>query len=366
MPFLARGRCFFSQAIFTFLLSTSLVAHAEEDYETNIDLQGRAIAIDQALPSSPRNKGRKLQSGWVLMSHVVTADGQAIDPIIMNSSGGVAFENEVRAVSKSWRYEPSPAGAELPLNITNIRFTIRGRGKGTTRRFARYAQHIMKNLHADDIEAARKIADDAVELGGWNLYESTILWLMLGRVEGAEGDEVEKLEMYQRALAVSDEISLRRDARIDLLSDIFKLEADFGQLSAAMQTIATLQAAPGSSAALERLSPRIEEIRTILESDPEITAKATVMNPCDCAEGTPLWHYIPTRRIFSFANASGTVERFEARCEGQRISGTIEPDTSWTLDPEWGFCRIFVFGDDGATFEFLEHSKNAEDKSTKL
>jgi len=365
MDFVARGTVFFNRAVLATLIFAPMIAVAEEDFETNMEFEGLAIAIDPALPSSPRDKSRRLQGGWVQMSYVVTADGLAIDPIIMNSSGGVAFENQVRTVSESWRFEPSLTGAELPLNMTDTRFTIRGRGKGTTRRFARYAQHIMKNLHSDDIESARSIADDALELGGWNLYESTILWLMLGRIEGAEGDEVEKLEMYRRGLAVSDERSLQRDARIDLLEDIFALESKFGQFSAAMQTIAVLQKVPGSDAALERLSARIEEIETTLESDPEIVAHATVMNPCDCDEGTPLWNYVPARRLFSFANTSGNVERFEARCEGQRISGAVEADKTWTLNPEWGLCRIFVFGDDGATFDFLEHLQSAEGDATK-
>jgi len=45
----------------------------------------------------------------------------------------------------------------------------------------------MTNLHYERPEAARKEVDSAVELGAWNLYESSMLWLVIGRVEGAEG-----------------------------------------------------------------------------------------------------------------------------------------------------------------------------------
>lgn len=361
MTIQTRGRILFCRAALALLVATPMTAIARDEYQTDVDHHGRAIAIDRPSAAWPRRQGRLLQEAWVKMSYVVTADGRAIDPIIINSSGGINFENEVRKVSESWRFKPSVSGMELPYNLVDTRFTLRGQGKGTTRKFARYAQHIMKNLHNGDVEVARKHADEALRIGGWNLYESTILWLMVGRVEGAEGDDVGKLEMYRRGLAVSNERSLRRNARIDLLEDIFELESTFGQYSAAMRTLTTLKDVRGSNAAIERLAARAEEITTMLENDPVLVANAIVVNPCDCDAGKALWDYVPVRRTFSFANLNGNVERFEARCELQRLSGAVETDQQWTLEADWGFCQIFVFGDDGATFDFLEHSPGTED-----
>jgi len=338
-----------------------MAAMADDSYETDARYGGLAVAIDRALPSSPHHKGRRLQEGWVQMSYVVTPDGHATDPIIVNSSGGSAFENEVRKVSESWRFEPTITGAELPLNVVNTRFTVIGRGKGATRIFARFARHIMRNLHEGRIAAARKEADAALERDGWNLYESTILWLMLGRVEGAEGDDVDKLEMYKRGLAVSNERSLRHKARIDLLEDIFQLEFQFGQYSAALKTLDTLREVPGSGAAVTRLTPYATKIQASLENEPRLLANAKVSNPCDCAASIALWDYIPIRRIFSFANLNGNVERFEARCERQRLSAAVETDKHWILGADWGSCQIFVFGDDGATFDLVEHLPDGED-----
>jgi len=357
----ARGKLFLYQTALAVLVAMPMNATARDNFETVADYNGLAVAVDQALPEFPRHVPRRLQEAWVQVSYVVTPEGRAVDPIIINSSGGPEFEDEVRKVTESWRFEPSATGAELPFNVANTRFTIRGRGKGTTRRFARFAQHIMKGLHNGDVEKARKEADTALNLGGWNLYESTILWLMVGRVEGAEGDSVGQLEMYRRGLAVSDELSLQRGARIDLLEDIFKLEAGLGQYSAAMQTFAVLGEIKGSEAAVKRLATRAEEIALTLERDPVLVANAIVTNPCNCDAGVALWDYVPARRTFSFANLNGNVERFEARCELQRLSGDVETDQQWTLEADWGFCQIFVFGDDGATFEFLEHSPGNED-----
>lgn len=360
MTTVARRRYFLCQAALTLLLATPMAAMARDNFETSIDYNGLAVAVDRASPEFPRHVPRRLQEAWVQVSYVVTPDGRAVDPIIVNSSGGPEFEHEARKVTESWRFEPSVTGAELPFNIANTRFTIRGRGKGTTRRFARFAQHIMRSLHNEDVAAARKEVDIAINLGGWNLYESTILWLMAGRVEGAEGDGIGQLEMYRRGLAVSNERSLRRSARIDLLEDIFELESKFGQYSAAMRTLAALKNVRGSKDAVKRLAARADEIATILQSDPVLVANAIVVNPCACDAGVALWDYVPARRTFSFANLNGNVEHFEARCELQRLSGAVESDKQWTLEADWGFCQIFVFGDDGATFDFLEHAPASE------
>ncbi|MCJ7590091.1 MAG: energy transducer TonB [Woeseiaceae bacterium] len=366
MKIIARQRAALAGVALAALANASVVkasTHAEQQATAEADHHSSAIVIERQAPDNPRHRPRKTQEAWVQMSYVVTADGRAIDPIITNSSGGSSYEREVREVTGRWRFEPTDNQRELPYNIVDARFTVLGRGKGTTRKFARYAQHIMKNLHAEKPAAARGVADEALRIGGWSLYESTILWLMVGRIEGAEGDDVEKLEMYRRGLAVSDDLSLRSNARVDLLEEIFELESQFGQFAAAIRTFTALKAVRGSADAVQRLSARADEIMVLIERDPEIVAQATIMNPCDCEEGQPLWDYSPVRRTFSFANIVGNVQRFEARCEQQRISDDVRPDQTWTLGKDSGFCRILVFGDDNATFDFLEHLPDNDDNS---
>ena len=162
---------------------------------------------------------------------------------------------------------------------------------------------------------------------------------------------------------MSNSTAIPSDDRIELLEKVFLLESHFQQYAAALTTREKLKKVRGNEAALERTASRAAEMEQMLASDDVTTAKATLYNPCDCDEGEPLWHYVPARRTFSFANLNGNVERFEARCEGQRISGDFEPDKTWTLAPEWGSCRVIVFGSDGATFDFLEHLHDGENSA---
>ena len=72
---------------------------------------------------------------------------------------------------------------------------------------------------------------------------------------------------------------------------------------------------------------------------------------------TALWTYVPARRAFSFEALSGNVERFEVRCERNRLEGPVETGRTWSLPDGASDCRVFVFGEQGASFEFVEHTE---------
>ncbi len=314
-----------------------------------------AVAIKQPAPGYPGHMVRKGQEGWVRMHFVVTPDGGAADPIIIDSSGGIGFEQEAREIIDKWRFEAPPAGAELPDNTIDIRTEMRLGREAAKSRFLSLYRRTVTHIRQDEYEDARLQVDKALELGGWNLYESAMLWLMAGRVEGGEGNSAGKLEAYQRALRMASRKAIGGSDRRDLLSKIFALQDQLGHFADALRTYALLQREVDGSKDIEPEATRFEEIVALLESAPTVKANATIYNPCDCDQGSPLWYYRPARRTFSFADLSGNVQRFEARCESGRTGGDIEEDRTWTLPPGWGKCHVFVFGDDGARFDFLEH-----------
>lgn len=332
-----------------------------QNYVFDINSAGDAVAIEQPDPGYPGGSVRSGQEGWVRLSFVVTADGRAVDPIVIDSSGGGGFEVEARRVIDRWRFEAPDSGDESPYNVADLRSEIfRGRDAATSN-FIRRTRKILIDLHNEENESARKQADIAHEMGGWNLYESTMLWLMIGRVEGAEGNHAGKLETYQRSLAMGNSKSIDTEDRIDLLEKIFLLQTHFNQNAAAARTADNLRKLAGSADAALRIADRSKSVDDALASGETLSAQATISNPCDCDEGEPSWNYVPARRTFSFANINGSVDRFEARCEKQRISDVVNTDDSWTLDPDWGSCRVFVFGDDDATFDFVEHVSAPDD-----
>jgi len=345
------------------LLATATKAHAQKK-EFDITYRGSAAVIEQAGPSYPENVIRKGQQGWIRMHFVVTPEGRAIDPIVIDSSGGAGFEEEARKAATGWRFEAPASSAELPNNLVNIRSKKGGGKESASRDFVRRYRRIVTHLYHEEVEVARQAIDSAYAKGGWNLYESVMFWLMAGRVDGAEGDMVGKLEKYRRALGISNRKSLDGDGRREALVKIFELEDQFGQYAHAMATFARLEKETENSAELAKFGPRAAEIAALVASEKTIAANATIYSPCDCVAGEPLWYYRPERRTFSFANLNGNVQRFEARCDSKRIRGDVVESKLWTLAPDWGSCRVFVFGDDGATFDFLEHLDDSQEEST--
>ena len=342
-------------------IAVSAPAFAEK-YDVDVWNSGAtAKPVEQPVPAYPDSMMKTGQEGWVRMHFVVTPEGQAVDPIIIDSSGGTGFESEARKALADWRFTPPATGSEDAHNLVNIRSEVSGSRDSATKGFRRDHQRIVTDLVHERNEAAREKMDELYNAGGLNTYESTMMWLMMGRVEGVEDNDSSKLECYRRALAMSTPSILRVENRLGLLEKIFELEDKFGYYSAALQTFRTLERASGKVEVKEELAARAAQIQGLVDGGEDIVAQAAVYNPCNCESGEPLWYYKPVRRTFSFDNLSGNVTRFEARCENHRVQQLVETDKEWTLAPEWGSCRVFVFGDDGATFEFIEHPADAED-----
>ena len=350
-------------AVLAAVLPTLLIspAHARK-FDVEMDTSGVSVAaIEQPAPEFPDGKMRGGQEGWVRISFVIGPDGRAVDPVVVDSSGGPLFEQAALDVVSAWRFEAPGRDAENANNTVDMRFEISGDRDRASRAFLRRYRGIISDLYYVKPENAREKVDMANDFGGWNLYESTMLALLNARVEATEGDAAEELEYYRRALAVSGEAALDRKERAEILGRILELEIDSQQYGQAQETLAQLRAAPGGDPVLEELSGRIRALESAIASDDAMVVNGTIYNPCNCDGGTPLWAYTPVRRDFSFAEVSGNVERFEARCDNHRLSARVEAGTRWSLPPEWGSCRVFVFGDDAATFEFVEHREGPGD-----
>ena len=320
-----------------------------------------AVAVEQPAPSFPDGKMRRGQEGWVRLNFVVDPDGKAIDPIIVDSSGGELFERSALEVVSRWRFEPPEKGEECANNTVDVRFEVAGDRDRATRNFLRRYRGIVHDLYYVNLVKARDQVDMANVFGGWNLYETTMLELLNARVEGAEGDYVEELEHYRRALAISNRAALDGEQRREVIERIFELEVETQHYGDALVTLELLRVEADSEEQIAKLQEHVTQLQNSLGAEDPVVAKATIYNPCNCEAGDPLWRYTPARRSFSFAELDGNVERFEARCERNRISADVETGTQWSLPPEWGNCQVFVFGDDAATFEFVEHGEDTGD-----
>jgi TonB family protein len=335
---------------------TFVTPAAAQNYDFEIqNVGGGPVPVSQANPDYP-SRVRSGQEGWVRVNFMITADGKAVNPIIVNSVGGAVFEESVIERVPEWRFEPT--GEVLANNTTDVRFEMHDGRDLATSNFLRRYRRIVRHLFNEEYLEARTSVDQTAELGGWNLYESTMLWLMIGRVEGAEGHSMRKLDAYRRALGVSNARSLDGEDLRELLRRLFELEMEHSLYAAADRTLRQLRRETGSKADLEKIAELVAVLEDKLAGDAALAARASLFSPGGGADGQPLWTYVPARRTFSFAALSGNVERFEVRCERDRLEGPVEAGKAWSLPDGANDCRVFVFGEQGASFEFVEHNES--------
>jgi len=78
------------------------------------------------------------------------------------------------------------------------------------------------------------------------------------------------------------------------------------------------------------------------------------------------WGYKLLRREFAFDEINGKLERLELRCDWKHFSDEISQDVAWQIPESWGKCQLYVYGNIGTTFTFLEYPEEAEGQSNTL
>jgi hypothetical protein len=111
-----------------------------------------------------------------------------------------------------------------------------------------------------------------------------------------------------------------------LLGKLFELEVQRAQFASARGTFRPLSKERAGSTKVAAVRDRAAEVDRLINGGEPISAKGAIYNPCNCDAGQRLWSYVPARRTFSFSNLDGNVERFEVRCENERISESIVTD----------------------------------------
>ena len=314
--------------------------------------QSTATLVDMPPPRFPASGYRNGQEAWVRISFLVDASGKAVDPIVANASGGLAFEQAAIDAVSNWEFD---IPAKRTRNWVHFRFENESGRDAATSNFMRRYKRIMTHVYREEVADARRQVDQAYSTGGWNLYESAMLWLMMGRVDGLEGKPLGKLDKYQRALAVSTPKILKGADRRDVLSKIVELQYEHGQIGNAGSTLSLLKSEPGAKSELSSLKDIAASIEAQLGDPTPINARAQLFSPCGCESGQALWMTVMTHSAFSVANIDGQIDRFDLRCDNGRRAGALAVGWRYTVDPTWGRCELFLLGDHGTHFDFLEH-----------
>lgn len=341
-----------SCGIATMLLFASLAL--AKSYDILVETKNlKATPVEKPLPVIPDDADlKKRQEGWVQLNFSVSPEGRAVDPIVVLSVGGDAFEVAAVDAIRQWTFEP---GDDTRRNNTvSLSFKNDDGKDDTSRNFMRWYNMAARKMMDGDFAAARERLEKAQSVGGWNLYERTLFEVLKSEVHRGAGESDAQLAALRLAVEIDNETAMNKRSKQELLKNIFELEVESQQYAAAQRTLDALRNIDGSDKTIEALQEKIAEMENAVESDVDISISAVLNDHGDCDHGEALWGHEPLRRSFGFEGVDGQVERFEARCDDRLLSAAVGDEERWFIPEEWGHCELFVFGKPGSRFKLVE------------
>ena len=345
------------------LLLLAFVSCSYADATDNSETGPSVVAGSAAKPlrrDPPRYPPVQLgygQEGWVELSFVVGTDGRVIDPVVTDSSGIRNFERKALKVVRSWTYEPATWNGKLVEQSetrTRVVFAIEASRdkRGAGKKYIRHEKKLAKLLENGDLDGAEKLLAAAFEEPGWNLYETTRLWLGSAKIHLAKSDNENALKSLRRAFIGRDFV--RPATAILILKSKFSLEVQLRRFGDALETYGVLiDEAPDvkEDVAFVEIATKISDI---IESDKVLATDALIETSGDeCCVG--FWNYDLLRRAFSFDNVEGEIESIDIRCGRHRATDTtVVAGTIWNIPASWGKCTVHFHGNKGTTFRLLE------------
>jgi len=315
-----------------------------------------AKAIEKNPPTYPRIAQRRGQEGWVIVSYVIQPDGRVTDPIIEDSSGIDSFEQETLRVVQTWRYEPATWNGEAVEQYHTkhkLTFAIEvPQGKrGAKKKFRDKYRDINALIQNGEIETAESMIDEAFESPGWNMYETTRLWLLSAQVQIEKGDDKETLTSLRRAAGGAEFIE--PEIYADILQELFALEFTLDLFSDALNTYAKMQQADALEGR-DDIIEAAERLQKFVSGTEPLVMNGLVEPHGSVEEG--IWSYRPLRRKLAFDNIDGHVDSIEFRCDWHRAKDKVSTDRTWEIPESWGNCNLYVYGDPGARFHLIEYA----------
>jgi len=305
-------------------------------------------------PAYPGAALRRSQEGWVLVSYVVRADGTVADPIVDDSSGFSMFETSAVEAVKKWEFTPATWNG-VPVDqshtATLLRFDLETERRGVGKKFIRFYEKMQKRIETGDLDGAESTIDERMQRGWWNNSEYSMIWLLKSFIAQQRGDEPAQLAALYRTIRSEGDV-IASSLQKNLLPVILGLELMLSKYSATIETYNEMQNFPELLDGREDLVAAVDNVINVTRSQSPLSTPAQIT---ENSSGLGVWSYDPLRRRFSFDAVTGKLHRIELRCDWQRFADEINTGLKWTIPEAWGDCRLYVYGDTGSTFKFIEY-----------
>jgi TonB family protein len=334
-------------------------ASAQEGPDISAETFVKATPLVRSAPRYPAGALQTGREGWVMLSYVISPDGDVTEPMIEDSSGVEMLERAALEAVQKWRYTPAMRDGvpvEQSMTKTRIFFQIEQRNPGASKAFQRKYVELAKLIDARELESVPPLLDE-LEFGGRvNLYEDAwFWWLKFAYLEaGKSSATADKIGALRAAVGYEEEY-LAPDVFVSAAQRLYALEVQTQDYSAARNTFARLRDARAAKrskqyeSALEALKPSYARIEELIAGTKPIASNAEIGSH-------DYWVHDLLRRSFAMDKVVGRVDIVDIRCErATKRYDTFPLDGVWRVPESWGNCGVYIKGEPGTTFLFVEY-----------
>jgi TonB family protein len=319
-----------------------------------------AVAIDRVHPKYPISAARQGDEGWVKFSFVINTEGKVEDVIVMDNDGHRSFIREAKRALKRWKF--TPAKDENNKNIVScqnsVQLDFKMGNQGADRKFVTLLEQSFASISEGDLVKSTKLINKINEFENKNSTE--LAWGHYTNMKYAVLNKDEQ-QIFTSAKSASNYISLKHSsfseaASLDILQTLLREQIHnqlFYQSKVTFNKIEQYDTDYAKKLITSYMS-YMEKIEDLIASEKDILVKGKIAKN--------IWSHELVRKRFSIGDVDGKLDTLEVRCSNRLSTFSLKADDVFDIPDAWNDCRVFVKGDDNATFNLYEISA----KSLKL
>jgi TonB family protein len=314
--------------------------------------------IERPNPNYPIGAMQRGQEGWVMVSFVISAEGEVREAMIEDSSGVESIERAALEAVSRWRYVPATENGqpvEQAMVSTRLTFQLEDGQKGASSAFLSKYRQLSRLLNEGKAAEAAPLVEELEFKGRNNLYEDAwFWWAKYVYLERSGSQDEQKRTALQRAIGYEEEY-LTPDQFVTAAQQLVVLHARTFDFSSSISTFErlrdsrTARRADDHEKVVAALTPAYERMREIVAGEQALVMEGKVREH-------DYWVHKLLRRSFELSDVDGRLDALDIRCaSGTRRYNTIPVAAVWTVPASWGDCGVYVKGEPGTTFKFHEY-----------
>ena len=311
----------------------------------------KAVLKEKVEPYYPYTELKNGREGWVVVSYVVDPEGRVIDSVVEDSSGVDSFEKSALKSLQYLVYEPATHnGVALAQSQTKLKiyFRLKNSKKSAGRRFYKEYRKAAALLKAGDLAEAKIQIEKLGDSKRWNLYEDAWFGFISSEYYLKTG-EADKAFKYLRRAVAYDGVYLPEPLYIEALKNLYVQEVKSHRFADAFSTAERLQEYKSDSDSAKAVSAAAEKLHAQLDAAEVLSFNGRVEEK--------VWIHELSRPHFALVTDKGSLTDIDIRCKTHRQMMSMKDSTRFSVPTSWGDCRVYISGDAGSEFRFLEYKK---------